>query len=48
MVAWPAGNISVEATARPSNIINEAMRSINKKLDRIAGNTPESQGPYIR
>jgi len=26
MVAWPAGNISVEATTRPSNIINEAMR----------------------
>jgi hypothetical protein len=31
--------------------INEGialLKSINEKLDRIAGNTPESKGPYIR
>jgi hypothetical protein len=31
--------------------INEGialLNSINEKLDRIAGNTPESNGPYIR
>ena len=31
--------------------INEGitlLKSINEKLDRIAGNTPESKEPYIR
>jgi hypothetical protein len=31
--------------------INEGialLKSIDAKLDRIAGNTPESSGPYIR
>jgi hypothetical protein len=24
------------------------LKSIDEKLDRIAGNTPESNGPYVR